>query len=612
MKKRVPKKKKTSREVRRELRSIYANREGKMPDLSKLSRAHKSKLTGMLTKAIILLFVLAIVAWSGFFLFTRGLFDNDETLQLSIDGPEDIASGETTHYTIRYKNNGSVPIASLEMKLNLPDTFHIFTSVPEPTDEDLWTIGSLSPGSDGAINIEGLFLAEVPSSQRIQALFTYKPANFSSDFQDIVNAKIDVEKSVVELALSGPQKALAGDQSSYTIDLQNTSKEPVYNLRVVPLFPSDFTITKSDPKIEEDKTYWEIQEIGPGELASISINGSFTSSASGEQTIKTQLGFIDDDVFLIQSEAEAVTDVLGGNLVFHAIVNGSNESQTAEVGEILRTSIDFRNNGTETIHDLSFELILETDDGKLPIDWSRAEFGDGKKIGGTLRWSESELSVLSKLNPTNEGVIDLSLPILDSITGKYADSFTMSLQAKLSKVGSVFSARTIEATPIDISLNSDLRLTTQARYYNGNGEPFGSGPLPPQVSQTTTYRVLWNLHNSLHDLDNVKVTTQLPKDVSFTEQTGVDVGEIKYNSTTRQVSWRIPKLSANVNRAQAWFDVAVTPITPDVGTFIKLTNITTVEADDTVTEDRISQSKEIQTTQLKGDEYAAGKGVVLD
>ncbi len=58
--------------------------------------------------------------------------------------------------------------------------------------------------------------------------------------------------------------------------------------------------------------------------------------------------------------------------------------------------------------------------------------------------------------------------------------------------------------------------------------------------------------------------------------------------------------------------MAVTPITQDVGTFMKLTNITTLQADDPVTQDQISQSKEIITTQLKNDEYAQNKGIVID
>jgi len=186
---RLPKRR-SSREIRKQLRSIYEGSDGHVPDLSKLDRGGRSRMTRWLLKTIGLLAFVCIIAWGGFFLFTQTLFQKSETLSLSVEGPAEVKSGEEVSYTFRYENTGDVPVASLGMKLNLPNTFHVYSTVPESSQAGEWTIGSLSAGSDGAITVTGVFLAEVSSSQRIQALFTYKPANFSSNFQDITTQKV--------------------------------------------------------------------------------------------------------------------------------------------------------------------------------------------------------------------------------------------------------------------------------------------------------------------------------------------------------------------------------------------------------------------------------------
>lgn len=606
------KKRKSSREIKRELRSIYTGADGKIPDMSKLSRGD-SGLTRMLVKVIIFLLVISVLAWTGFFLFTQGLFQNDESLILTIDGPEDVLSGQEINYTIRYENSGTVPIASLTMKLNLPSSFHVYTTIPEATaGEEEWEIGSLTPGSDGAITLSGVFLSEVPSTQRLQALFTYKPANFSSEFQDIATHKVNINESVVALTLSGPEKALAGDEAEYIINIQNTGTDPVYNLRMLPTLPGDFSISDSEPKLEDGVTFWTINTLAPGELAAITIHGSFTSTASGEQTVTAAVGFVDEDLFLTQSSEDLVTDVLGGSLGFGLIVNGSNASQTAEAGKVLRLSIDYKNNSDQQIKNLGFELSLYSGNGNVPIDWENADLDEGERSGNTIAFSGASYDSLKELGPSESGVIDVSLPVIKDLTETDADQFSIELKAILSEVAGISSIREIEVTPIVISLNSDTQVSSHARYYSTSGAAIGSGPLPPKVGETTTLRVYWNLSNGLHALDNIEFSTTLPQDVAWLDSTDTDIGTVSYNATTRQVSWKVSRLPTSVGSAGAWFDIAINPDDQDVGTFMKLTNSTSFSATDSQTKEKLTQTMDIITTELPLDDYATGQGVVLD
>ncbi|KKW33414.1 MAG: hypothetical protein UY76_C0003G0019 [Candidatus Uhrbacteria bacterium GW2011_GWA2_52_8d] len=600
-------KRRSSREIRRQLRSIYEGSDGRVPDLSKLDRGKRSRLTQVLLKTIGLLAVLSLIAWVGFFVFTKGLFQEGETLKLTTEGPGEVKSGEEISYTFRYENIGDVPVASLVMKLTVPSTFHVYSSVPEPQRTLEWTIGSLSAGSDGAITVTGVFLAEVPSSQRLQALFTYKPANFSSDFQDILTQKIDIEDSVVALSFTGPEKALAGDTSEYVVNVQNSGSDPVYNIRVIPTFPTDFTSSSSEPPPVEGQMYWVIDVLEPGELSAITIDGSFTSTASGEQKMVVAIGFVDQDLVYLQDVQELVTDVLGGSIIFSVIVNGSNQSQTADLGETLRISLDYANQAEETARDMSFAMTLSSEAGTVPVDWSKANLSGGVRVGNEVSWEG-----LAQLAPENSSVIDLSLPIYTVLDPGEADSFTIAVVLTLGNVGTITSTRTLEATPIVITLNSDVSINAQATYYSESGMAIGSGPIPPQVGHTTNYRVYWNVSNSLHTLENVRMSATLPQDVAWLERTDTDIGTVSYNATTRQITWTIPKLLAELAHAGAWFEIAISPDSGDVGRFMKLTSTTSFEARDSSTAESMSESLGELTSELPDDDFALGKGIVTN
>ncbi len=588
--------------MRKNLRAIYEGADGKLPDFTKLSHKQKSAFRGLLVKSIIVLFALSLIAWTGFLLFSQGFFEQNQTLSISIEGPDSVRAGEEVSYKIRYDNTGDIPLAALEMKLNIPNSFHLISAIPEATEELQWTIGSLTPRSDGAITVTGIFLSEVPSSQRLQTLFTYKPANFSSDFQDIETKLVEIKDSVASLSINGPEKALAGDEITYEINIKNTGKDPIFNLRLLPLLSEDFTLSKSDPERVEGEDFWTVTGLKPGELESISLTGTFTSSANGEIPIGARIGFIADETFLIQSEKNVVTDVLGGAVSFHLIIDGSAEDQTAQPNETLRGSIDFSNTGSDTAEDITFTLSLLAD-AALPINWEKADLAGGQRDGNSITWTKKEIESLEELESGDTDVIDFSLPLKQG--DDQADQFSVKLEALIARVGSIKSTRVIESTPIVISINSDASLSVHARYFSEDNEPLGSGPLPPTVNETTSYRVYWTIDNSLHDLENVEVSTILPQDIVWTDKSQTEIGTITFNQTTKQISWKIPKLPTSVPQPSGWFNLSISPSEQDIGTFLKLTNPTAFEATDSVTQDNI-------TTEIPQDEFAKGKGIVKE
>jgi hypothetical protein len=180
----------------------------------------------------------------------------------------------------------------------------------------------------------------------------------------------------------------------------------------------------------------------------------------------------------------------------------------------------------------------------------------------------------------------------------------------MDQIGSLEGARSIDASPIVVRVNSDLRSSAHAEYFTPDGEAVGTGPLPPEAGKTTSYRIVWHVANSFHPLENVRMTTNLPPKVTWTNRTAAAIGTVSFDETTRIVTWIIPSLPLSVPGSEATFDVAITPGDDDVGSFYKLTNAIAVEATDTITKDQLADGIDILTTELPEDTEAAGKGVV--
>ncbi|MEK7105474.1 MAG: hypothetical protein AAB865_02220 [Patescibacteria group bacterium] len=579
-------------------------------DFSKLDVRRRKRGPRLLLWTLATLVILAGAAWGGYMVFQKTFNQTGEPLTLTIEGPEEVKSGEAVQFDVIYQNRGHVPLANLELKLNLPKGFSPTTMEPAPTTApDVWTIGSVTAGSDGLIRLKGTWIDPVPSGQTVQAIATYHPANFNSDFQAIATKAIVIKESTLLLTVEGPATATSGSTIDYTYTIKNDGPSEASNLHLRLTLPATFIVSSSDPApIEGGAAEWALAAPLPaGTEAKITVTGAYAADATGVQTIHGSVGVMREESYVEQTVLDSQTDVLGGGLSLRLIVNGSTEEQTADLGSKMRLSIDVTNGGKEIVGGLSSALTVE---GGEAIDWNKADLAGGSRSGNTVTWAGSVLSKKGILEGTGRETIDLSLPLMSSVSAE-ADTLTLTVAASITKTGDLADEKTLQSTPLVIQLNSDTSLSTSARYYEDSAA-VGSGPLPPEVGQTTTLRVYWALDNTLHALDDVTVSATLPPSVAYNGPVTTDIGTVSLEPSTRTLTWTIDRLPTSVTHAGMTFDLSITPTADDVGEFVKLSNETTLGATDSVTGARLQLSGDILTTELPDDEEAAGKGAVIE
>ena len=166
----------------------------------------------------------------------------------------------------------------------------------------------------------------------------------------------------------------------------------------------------------------------------------------------------------------------------------------------------------------------------------------------------------------------------------------------------------IGSTRAEAKYSSNITLGSQA---NRNAGRFGdSGPVPPQVGETTTYTLIVAAEAGANDIANAIVETSLPVHVDWLNQFEAD-GEVTYNSVSQSLTWEVGDIS-NGTRKELYFQVGLKPSVSQVGSEPTLLNSQKIRANDRFTGSLLQDSAPAVTTELSTEMgFERGNGVVV-
>jgi hypothetical protein len=612
-----PASKKRAEDLGKDLKSIYSDHEGKLPDFTRLDGKPGSRFRSLLFGVIGTLAILAAATWGGLLFFSRSSGFTGENVELTVLTTGPFVAGAENDVIIRYRNNERIPVARAEIELRAPEGFEVMGSDPASAEDGAWSVGSVAPGSEGEVKVRGYVRKELDAAMTFEARLNYRPADFNADFQKVASHTVVVSESVLALTGTGPKEMTPGDEITFTYEYENRSDAALENLRFVIDPLEGFIFASADPKADEDVAQqWTIPKIEPKAKGTVAVKGTFSSTSRGTKALGARMGFVGDSGLIPIAKAEASTEVLKSNLDLALIVNGSDKPPTVSFGDQLFFTLRYENAGDVALKDVTLSVDLPTEPKDI-LDWvSLKDDLAGVRKDSTLTWTKKEIPDLASLAKGAKGEINFSLqivrkPLALEVQPDYVIHALAS--AKIAKVGNLSGARQVDAVPMDIRLFSDASFTAFGRYYTDEGVPVGSGPLPPKVGEKTVYRVYWVIRNSLHELTNLSISTLLPQNVKWTGvPREVTAGSLDFDETGRKATWRLNRLPTSVPEVLVSFEVELTPESEDIGEILDLTGDNRFEALDKAVEAVILKTQPAIGTDLIGDEEAGGKGVVTD
>jgi hypothetical protein len=628
----APEEKPRTRKAQRTLRDdvlteIYNDPDEAPKDggVSHIQRSRKRSKKLLIT--FIVIGVLAAAAVAGYFIFGRG-GKFSEQVALTAQAPAEVASGEDVAVTVTVKNQERIDLRNAELTYTAPEGFTFRTSTPAASNEfnNAWSLGTIQESGGTTVTISGRLLGEQAQAKKFSFMVTYTPSNFNTEFQVTAEVTVTINKSVLTITPEVPVRFPPGRPVDIPVTLENIGTDSLEKVKLVVEYPEGFAFTKADPKPAADDTVWELASIGAGKKVKVTITGVFTGNVGDTPEFRFRAGRETNTGFQAQAEVSGIGTIVKAGLSLKTSVTNPGAGTVISWGDTLNYVFAYKNESDSEMKDVSLtvEFSQKNADGKdvaiLDLD-NRSDMQNGKLDGRTITWTKKEISALATVAGGATKDILLRVPVKSgpSITAQGDRNFVITTAARVT-VGSIadVNEKNIEtqAAPLATKVTTKLNVESEGRYYSDEQIPVGTGPLPPQVGQATTYQLRWTLTNPTNEVSQVVATATLPSNVTWLEKQTVTAGTaVAYDPTTREVSWRINRVPPGTGSLfaslVATFDVSVTPVATDVGQLLILLNQTVVTARDAFTDQDLRVEKAIVTSDLPGDVAAQGKGLVI-
>ncbi|MDP2587121.1 MAG: hypothetical protein Q8P32_05165 [Candidatus Komeilibacteria bacterium] len=563
---------------------------------------------------ILLLLILAAAAIASFFIFNKGT--GGKSLRLTLAVTEAAAAGEEVALEIGYTNLDKVALTGLQAVLEYPEGFYFNTSsvMPANQEENIWDLPELGVGKKETLQIYGQLFGQKGDDKEFTVIFRYNPANFNSDFRETLTQKVKINDELLVINLAAPEKMEDGQTLEFKGSLENEDKNPYAALR----WSFDLGEAFSPLTLSPSTTIsyqWQLAELAAKQKKELLVSGKVDSTKANPfpwyfkvwQTVKHN----DKDQDRIIYQQSGNVEILAPQIkVGLELVN---PEQKINWGETIDLKITYENLGKLEVKQAVLKLAFNK-----YIDWAKFNNSSGAtKDGNTLIWlstSGQSTAKLAVLAPGDKGELTVSVPLVN----EPADLTQLSLEELMINAAASAQIRfnntdkVFESEKLELPVVSQARLQTEARYYLDAGTKVGSGPLPPQIGQETKYRIYWKLFTGSKGLTNVKVKTSLPAYINFVGPIGEPTlgTPLSFDATSRELVWEIADVAPNT-ALMAVFDLSVTPAENQVNQLLILTNPTLLNASEKQTNDIVSKTANLLTSDLTGDPVAQGKGRVM-
>lgn len=193
---------------------------------------------------------------------TEGSFASrvsQQSLSLSLTGPETALVGESATFRIEVANLGDQPLTNVRLRANFPAGLEQDRGLRSPVE---WVFGDLQPRQRA--EPRGItFFVRQPGQLCVTMEALAEGAELTTAQACVVASVKQV--STLQVVKAGPAEVAVGGTAEYTIEVTNTGNTPLTNLRIVDQYPATMMPTAGTKgfAFEAGAVVWTIPELGP-------------------------------------------------------------------------------------------------------------------------------------------------------------------------------------------------------------------------------------------------------------------------------------------------------------------------------------------------------------
>lgn len=538
---------------------------------------------------IIIVIILIFVGINLFKNWSSFSFSKDN-VNLRITAPGEISSGEEIELSIYYQNNNRLALENVRLVINYPQDAYSLEG--DELTQEIIELGQVLPKTEGVKDFKIRLAGEKGNIRTLAARLNYQPENLTSRFENSASVKINITSVLIGAYLNVPQKAISGEEVSYSLDYINNSDQDFSDLKIELNYPLDFRFKMAEPPPSEGNNIWQLERLEQGERDTIKISGILEGAEGEDKTLKASIGKVENGRILKYSQTSSVTQISASPLLVFPYLNNKEEEININAGEKLNYKIEFKNNTDIALSQLALKAYLEGEMFNLKT-LKLKERGFFDSLNNVITWSAAGIESLALLLPNESGKVEFSLSLKESFSIKDFDdkNFQISIRVEL-ETFNVPLQFNLEKLKIEKVLSSKInsQVILQARgYYNETTSTIGNyGPIPPRANQITTYTIHWQITNTSNDLEDVEIIAVLPEGINWQNVYSVpEDTNLEYNGRTKEIIWKTDGIPPGTGFLmpvyEVVFQIALRPSITQLGMIPVLIDESSLEATDVFT-----------------------------
>ncbi len=432
-----------------------------------------------------------------YLLFNKNSVKSD--MDISLIGPDTVASGEVLEFLVKLENNSKLDYRDINLIVDFPESTVDADKKNFLKKKDMVIEEPLLAGGQISKKFRVLLSGAEGEKKDIEISVYYRAGDFSNILFSKRIYSLKIESAPVSVEMEYPPSVQSGKEFDFRINVLSNSGETLNDLVIISKYPSGFKLLSSKPEAvfsNDSQNIFKIESLEPGQKKSIEVKGVLFGENKENKFFSFEVGdsvpFTNEiRTVFAKSENEIVIRDPDLNLKILASGEGNDDGDLiVYAGSDFNLALFLSNNIDAAVSNLKILASFEGDDllDKKEVDVPKGFYSSTE---GTILWDKTTDEALKSLAAGARVREDLSLSLVDleRVAGYIKDP-QMTINFKVSGTG--FNNENPEGFISEkfskkIKLATGVFLKSSVVYAGG---PFkNTGPNEPVVGQATTYTV---------------------------------------------------------------------------------------------------------------------------
>lgn len=563
-----------------------------------LHRVRHVRLAAIFLIAAFVFFLIS-GAIAGYVFLVGGNSVSADKILVDVQGPKTIAGGDVASLSLIVTNNNAVAIENATIEIDFPAGTKDASDILKAYPRYIENLGTLKPGESVTRSVKAVVFGGAGQLLTLPVSLYYGSAGSNATFIKNSSYTLTISTTPLSVAVNAQSETVSGQPFTFTLTVSSNATIPLDNVVLTPTFPFGFSVTSSSRPLTNGS--FLLGTLLPGSQKTVTLTGTLTGQDNEQRVFHFTVGTAktprDKDFAVTYMTQEASVVIAAPFINTSLAINGDPSAAVVVApGALQNVSLTYTNTLSTSVTDASVVVALSG----AAVDYNSISTTNGfyNSVNHTIIFSKDTDPALATLAPGASGIGTFSFRTLPASTRISSPTITFTTSVSGTRVGQANVPGQVSASVTKTAKVATV-VTLTASSLHAAGALKNTGPIPPQVDQTTTYTVVWNVQNKGSAVAGGIVTATLP---SFVSYTGVTAGSggFSYDNASRTVTWNVGDLAQGAE-VSGLFQVSLTPSISQRGTAAPLTRPASFSGYDRFAGVQISASADSVTTETKGD-----------